>query len=517
MSVKTLGAMQQAGYQNKGFMGWLSRKDNLLFNRLCVLALCLVLASCITSLCFSVFGTKIALLISAVPFFLLLLLYLVSDRKYALKVPIHFTARLKRLYALYVLFVAIATYAVIAFLAFLSKWNGSILYHLIAYVPFALLVPCLPFLCVFANACLSPFEKLNNAKYVKRAGQVLDETKIIRVGVVGSYAKTSIKHILKTILEEKYSVVATPQSYNTPMGLARTILSEEFAGKEVLIAEMGARKAGDIQELTALIQPDFAVFTGVCEQHIASFGSIENVFAEKSEIVKSGAFCVCGEGLQARINDAFEEQYISEAVMFGGRSNVLDLQLLPTQTKFTLRLGDESIAVTTALLGEMAAENIALAAMLAYEGLGLTIEEIARGIEKLQPVPHRLQLLKSGGAYVLDDAYNSNIAGAKQAIDVLARFDNSKYVVTPGLVECGILEESLNGELGAYLAQAALDKVILVGQTLVGAVKKGYVEAGGAEEKLLCVKTLKEAQDVLATCFGAGDCVLFLNDLPDVY
>ena len=190
---------------------------------------------------------------------------------------------------------------------------------------------------------------------------------------------------------------------------------------------------------------------------------------------------------------------------------------MPTETKFTLVLGDKEIAVQTKLLSETAVENITLAATLAHECLGLTVEEIERGIQKLEPIPHRLQLLQSGNAYILDDGYNSNPQGAKQAIAALSRFTGKKCVVTPGLVECGILEETLNSELGEMLAKANLDKVILVGDTLVGAVKAGYLTAEGNVNALSVVKTLDDAKTVLSDWVSDGACVLFLNDLPDVY
>ena len=510
MTLKTLGAMQQCGYKNGAFVRWLRQKENMLFNRLCVLSLCLALASAVSALCFSFLGEKTALLVSALPFTALLLFYLFSDRKYALKVPLKRTGRIKRLFVAYFFIVACASYIFIALLTFLSKWNGSALYGLVAYVPFALFVPTLPFLLCIANALVGIFENARNKKFVKRAGQVLDETKIIRVGVVGSYGKTSVKNILKSILSQKYTVIATPESYNTPIGIAKTVFSEEFADKQVLIAEMGARKTGDIAELCALVKPNFAIFTSVCEQHMRSFGSVENAFAEKSEILKSGAFTVCGEGLKTRVEDT------QGKVAFAGESQIENLQLLPTETKFTLRLGEGKIEVSTKLLGNAAAENIALAATLAYEGLGLTAKEIARGIEKIEQIPHRLQLIESGGAYILDDGYNSNPVGAKEAIKALARFTGGKCIVTPGLVECGVLEEKLNGELGAEIARANLDKVVLVGDTLVGAVKNGYLATNGDSEKLTLVKTLDEAKAVIAEWIRVGDCVLFLNDLPDV-
>ena len=91
------------------------------------------------------------------------------------------------------------------------------------------------------------------------------------------------------------------------------------------------------------------------------------------------------------------------------------------------------------------------------------------------------------------------------------------FIVTPGLVECGVLEERLNGELGEKIAAIAPNKTILVGETLVGAVRAGYANGGGNEENLVVVPTLQKAQEVLAEWVREGDCVLFLNDLPDVY
>lgn len=505
---KTVGAMQQAGYKNGIFWRWLKRKDNLQYNRLAVLALCLGLSTAIVSLCFSFLSVTWALAISAVPFALLCLVFFWADGKYALKVKIVRTGRLCRLFGIYLFFVAVVGYLLIALLGFLKDWNGSELYGLVSYVPFAVMPLLLPALLCLANGVTSIFENARNKKFVKRAGTVLNETEIIRVGVVGSYGKTSVKNILKTILSEKYAVVETPASYNTPIGIAKTVFSPEFANKQVLIAEIGARKAGDVSQLCALVKPDYAIFTGVCEQHIETFGSIENVLKEKSEILKCGAKkVVCGNGLRGAVEE-------NESTAFACETK--DVTLALTGTRFVLTLGDEEIAVNTKLLGAGAVENIALAATLAYE-MGLTVAEIARGIEKIQPVPHRLQLMENGGVYILDDGYNCNIVGAKGALEVLSTHTGRKCVVTPGIVECGILEERINGELGAALAAADTDLIILIGQTLVQPIKDGYLQAGGAVEKLQSACTLADGQKLLADWVQAGDAVLFLNDLPDVY
>jgi UDP-N-acetylmuramoyl-tripeptide--D-alanyl-D-alanine ligase len=185
-------------------------------------------------------------------------------------------------------------------------------------------------------------------------------------------------------------------------------------------------------------------------------------------------------------------------------------------TAFTMKVYGENIEFKTALLGRMAAENIRLAVMLCVE-LGMTAEEIMRGIEKLQPVPHRLQLTHNNGVYILDDGYNCNPKGAEEALKALARFAGRKCLVTPGIVECGVLEEKINGELGEKIASFHFEKTILVGNTLVACVKKGFENAGGDMETLTVVESLDKAQTILKGYLQEGDAVLFLNDLPDVY
>ncbi len=514
MTYKTVGAMQQGGYKNRTFYRWLRRGDNMFFNRLAVLSLCLGLTTAVSSVAFSFLGRTWALLISALPFFTLLGVFFAVDLKYALKVPIKLTGRVYRLMSVYLLFTGVISYGFIALLSFLAMKNGSELYAIICYLPFAVMPMLLPFILCLANGVTRIFENARNAKFVKRAGQVLDETQIIRVGVVGSFGKTSVKNILKSILSERFDVVQTPESYNTPIGIAKTVFSENFSKKQVLIAEMGARKTGDIAELCALVKPDYAVFTGVCEQHISSFKNIENVFAEKSEIIKCGARVVCAESLREQVTERFGET--ADNIVFALGEGITNLHLTATQTQFTLRLGEEEIEVQTSLLGYAGVENILLSATLAKE-MGLTAEEIARGIQKIEVVPHRLQLTQSGGVYILDDAYNANPRGASEALVALSRFSGRKCVVTPGIVECGVLEEKINAVLGRKIAQERLDLVILVGDTLVGAVKKGYLENGGECSKLVVARSLEDAKQTLSEWVAPGDAVLFLNDLPDVY
>ena len=138
-TVKMLGAMQQSAYKNAKFWGWLTRKDNLQYNRLWVLSLCLALASGVVSLCFSFLGRYEALLISALPFYGLILLFLYSDDKYALKVSIKRTGRVVRLLIAYFLITVLVAFGLISTLMFFDRWIDSKVYGFLAYVPAAIL------------------------------------------------------------------------------------------------------------------------------------------------------------------------------------------------------------------------------------------------------------------------------------------------------------------------------------------------------------------------------------------
>lgn len=504
VSLRLAAILQQGGYAGGRMVKWYFAKGNIQRKRISLLTLSLVLLTVLFDVCFAFAGARTANLISTVPFVGLFIVYLLSEKKYALKVSLKKTSRVVRLciahfVVLLGLTIGLGFALGAASLAVDREW-----FYLLRFVPLSLLPLGLPFTLVCANALMSLYEKPHNRGYVKRAKKLLDESKCIKVGITGSFGKTSVKHFAAQMLSEKFKVISTPSSYNTPMGIAKTVL-EQGLECDIFLAEMGARHLGDIAELCDLVQPAFGVVTGVCEQHIETFGSLENIRKEKSVLAARAGTVILGK----TVNDFPAENMLREGADF----EIQDLVCTPEGVRFTLFVNGQMIPVKSRLLGEHAAEDIALAAALCY-ALGMSTEEISSAAEKLEPVPHRLQKIEANGLVILDDAYNSNIVGAKNAVETLRLFDGKKFVVTPGLVELGTLEETLNEDLGAEFV--GLD-VILVGETLVLPVRKGYLAAGGDETRLRIVPTLEKAQEILARELGAGDCVLFLNDLPDIY
>ncbi len=424
------------------------------------------------------------------------------------KKPLAYTPRMRRLYA--------CLCAIALALAFLLSAAGMSAYILFVGVPY---------LALAAGGAMTPVEKAVNNYYMNDAKQKLEaRPDLIRIGITGSYGKTSTKFILATILSEKYDVLATPASFNTPMGLTRVIRERLEDHHQVFIAEMGARHPGDIRELVELVHPTIGLITSVGPQHLETFGSVDAVANTKFELIEG----LPQDGLAFFASDGGEVDKLYERArvkkfLTGTRGMRLDMKAEDIAvgrggSQFTLKDVEtgEKIACETKLLGRHNIGNIALACCAARQ-MGLTLEEIARGVQKIEPVEHRLQLLPgANGVTVIDDAFNSNPVGAKAALDVLAAFEGRHVIVTPGMVEQGAQEKEINRQFGAQMA-GKCDEVILVGRKHTQPIVDGLRTAGVDANHIYITGSLEEATGVLGKIGRPGDVVLFENDLPDNY
>ena len=184
---------------------------------------------------------------------------------------------------------------------------------------------------------------------------------------------------------------------------------------------------------------------------------------------------------------------------------------------FTLNVkGEEPVSCTTVLLGKHSVKNICLASAVAYK-IGLTPNEIAEGINRIQSVGHRLELMPNNkNIVIIDDSYNSNVDGVNAAMEVLDTFDGRKIVLTPGLVELGKMENVANMEMGKTLAKHA-DMVIVIGKHNAEMLINGLLDGGMARENIKFAKSLNKGNEILNGIIKEGDVVLFENDLPDNY
>ena len=158
--------------------------------------------------------------------------------------------------------------------------------------------------------------------------------------------------------------------------------------------------------------------------------------------------------------------------------------------------------------------NLTGAAACAYR-LGLTLPEIAEGIAKVEPVEHRLRLIQ-GAVTVIDDAFNANPVGSREALNVLASFAGRRICVTPGMVELGEREAEYNREFGREMA-ACVDIAIIVGKNRAMPIIEGLKEAGFPEADIHRVDSLDDSTRLLHSLVRPTDTVLYENDLPDHY
>ncbi|MBS7263400.1 MAG: UDP-N-acetylmuramoyl-tripeptide--D-alanyl-D-alanine ligase [Eubacteriales bacterium] len=436
-----------------------------------------------------------------------MLTYILRYNKTEFKKKLVFTARIKRLYAA----LAIVIVAVEAGLCLLGMpFTGAVL---------------LPLWVLTAALLVNPVEIAIRRYYVSKAHNKLMASRCRRIGITGSYGKTSTKFILATILGVRYKVLCTPASYNTPNGISRCVNDKLDDSYDIFIAEMGAAHKGDIAELCRIVRPQYGILTSVGAQHLETFGSQEAITETKYALVKAlpadGAAFLNGENeicreLAARKAAAPVRLYARE----GDESpvTVADASTDAQGSRFTLvfRHTGMRVACRTRLLGSHNILNIVGCAALALE-LGLTPEEIARGVALLEPTEHRLQLIP-GAVTVIDDAFNSNPGGALEALRTLACFPGKKLIVTPGMVELGAEQEALNRRFGEQIAAYA-DLAILVGSPARVAPLIAGATSGGMKEgeRVFAVRTFNDATAKMQTLITAGDTVLFENDLPDNY
>jgi UDP-N-acetylmuramoyl-tripeptide--D-alanyl-D-alanine ligase len=394
-----------------------------------------------------------------------------------------------------------------------------------AYQAFVLTlaVLCTPFIVLLSNSINTPVEKGINRWYINDAKKILrGMDKLIVIGITGSYGKTSTKYFLNRILSSKYNVLMTPESYNTPMGVVKTIRTHLKSYHEIFLCEMGAKYTGEIKEICDIVNPKYGIITSIGPQHLETFKSIENIIKTKFELCAA----LPGDGV---IFLNYENEYIRNAVLNkkkvsyavsprGCDYEAKNIHVSNAGSAFdvTLSHGGE-YHFETKLIGIHNVENIT-ASIAAADYLGLDPDDMIMNVRRLESVPHRLQLLNRRGMTIIDDAFNSNINGATMALEVLNTFEGFKILVTPGMIELGGLQDSYNREFGMKAA-GICDYVVLVGAKQTGSILGGLKSGNYPDEKAFVAETIEEAFKKIEVINSGGlqKIVLLENDLPDNY
>lgn len=507
---RCLMMFQQNSYRAERYGKWLSTSgDSTSWWRLGGLA--------ILFLTLSTFGRPwmsmvLCVLFGGISFFSL------TGKKY--KKPLAWTARARRIYS-----VAWLLTACVVGVCEALFFDGAVERAL--YLGALALLGCYcgsHILILASNLCLKPVEKAITMRYINDARRILADMPDLKIiGITGSYGKTSTKHYLHHILSAQFDTLMTPGSFNTTLGVVRTVRELLKPYNEVFIVEMGAKNPGDIKEICDLVHPQMGIITAVGPQHLESFKTIERVQSTKFELVDA----LPKEGT-AIVNDDFEkiaDRKVdnTHCLRYGVHAKNADYRAVDVKytsggTTFTVVGPDcPDLQLSTRLMGECNVSDL-LAAVVAARVLGVPDKKIAAAVASIEPVEHRLSVKRTpGGITILDDAFNSNPVGSRMALEVLGTFrDGKRIVITPGMIELGAEQYELNYEFGRHIARNA-DVAIVVGHYNREAITSGIKDEKFPANALHTVDTFGAAQALLGSIAKSGDTVLYENDLPDTF
>jgi UDP-N-acetylmuramoyl-tripeptide--D-alanyl-D-alanine ligase len=363
--------------------------------------------------------------------------------------------------------------------------------------------------------------------------QIIKKAKIRReqfedllvIGITGSYGKTSTKEFLYTILSGKFNVLRTKKHQNSEIGVSQCILNDLEEKHEIFICEMGAYNRGGIKLLCDITKPKIGILTGINEQHLSTFGSQEKIIKGKYELIES----LPEKGL---------------AIFNGGNKFCLDLyqktkkpkrlyKIQNTRYEIQSDIWPENIEITKDsvsfkafskdgdnadfrinLLGSQNVENI-LGATLCAKELGMSLKEIARACEKIQPEQGAIKLIKGkNGLNIIDSTYSANPDGVIADLNYLKIWPGRKVIVMPCIIELGRASKEVHKKIGEKIGEVC-NLAIITTKDRYKEIRGAALDAGMTEIDIFCFEDPKEIYDKIKAFCRPGDIVLLESRVPN--
>jgi UDP-N-acetylmuramoyl-tripeptide--D-alanyl-D-alanine ligase len=334
--------------------------------------------------------------------------------------------------------------------------------------------------------------------------------KAFKIAIAGSFGKTTMREILKTVLSEGKIVSAPKDSYNTPLGISKFV--EGLSGdEEIIIFELGEYYPGDIRQLCDIINPNMGIITGINEAHLKRFKTIDNTVKTIYELGEYLDFLYVNGDSPLALDSARKTDIIYSSSGMG-TNLVLDAKTDLNGLSFKFRNSD----FKSKLLGVHQIGPLVCAIEIALS-LGLSMEQIQKGIAKTKPFSHRLEpKTDSSGVIIIDDSYNGNPDGVRVAIDFLKNISGRRFYITPGLVEMGAKTKEVHLEIGKMLALAGIEHVVLIRNSVTSYIEEGLKD-NDFKGELIWFDSALEAYNSIPSITISGDVVLLQNDWPDQY
>ena len=302
------------------------------------------------------------------------------------------------------------------------------------------------------------------------------------VGITGSVGKTSTKEMIASVLAQKYNVLKTEGNFNNEIGLPLTIfkIRDEH---EVAVLEMGISDFGEMHRLAEMANPDVCVITNIGLCHLENLIDRDGILKAKTEsfehLTANGVAVLNGDddklctktevnGRQtvfygiARASGEVEETADAKREIYATDVEAVGL----TGTKAVIHVPDMQFEVEIPIAGEHNVYN-ALAAVGVARELGLTVEEMKRGIESVRTIGGRSNLIHRNGLTIIDDCYNANPVSMKASIDVLSKAESRKIAVLGDMGELGADEKALHYSVGEHFAGKGIDMLFCAGELSV--------------------------------------------------
>lgn len=317
----------------------------------------------------------------------------------------------------------------------------------IIFIEIASLSVLLPIIMYLIIIFINPFSNWQKKKVIKAATEKRRSLKHVRtIGITGSYGKTSTKEFLYAILSSKHKVIKTEGNNNTAMGVANTVLRKVSDDFDFFICEMGAYKIGEIKEICEISQPEIGIITGINEQHIELFGSIENTKKAKFELLES-----LPETGIAIINESTlrmkpEVKFRTQNIFLFSKELAQNISVTPDYVEFQYK--EASFRLNA--LGAHYIGNL-MSAIIVAEHLGMSLSEISAAISKIE-IKGRYLMQKISGpknTVFIDDSYSANPDGVIASLEYIetAYPDYKKVFVFPGIIELGKRSEEIHQKI----------------------------------------------------------------------
>ncbi len=339
------------------------------------------------------------------------------------------------------------------------------------------------------------------------------------VAIAGSYGKTSTKQNLQHLLSNSISILVTPESINTPLGISQVILNQLQPTHQVFVVELGEYYPGDIQKLANFVRPNYGILTPLGRQHLERFKSLEAVANTMHELVEYFANHLDYVLISEKYHSYFKEPKLT---FYGTESTsqfrISEASLSSAGTEFIITTPQEkSTKIFSPQFGEHQATN-ALPTIWLAELLKLPIEKIIKRIPTLPYIPHRLEpQFVQNNVIILDNGYNTNPDSVTESLQVLNQLKPARrFLVTLGFVELGNESAEIHRTFGEQLVNK-IDYLGLIDSPNAKYIQAGFIAAGGNADRLVFGKNQDEVVSHLSPFMIPHSVILFEGGYRELY